>query len=86
MSKASEFRPKSAVSEDYKEIISDREDKIRKGWIGLMEARLVREELAKCWRTEGVNHYEQCHPLTEKYLDLLRQNRMEGFRKLDFES
>lgn len=62
-----------------------------------MEARIVREELAKCWRTEGpspfislthskppcadqmdagVNHYEVCHPLTEKYLDLLRTNRV----------
>lgn len=41
-----------------------------------MEARLVREELAKCWRTEGVNHYEVCHPLTEKYLDMLRTHRV----------
>lgn len=24
----------------------------------------------------GVNHYEVCHPLTEKYLDLLRTNRV----------
>ena len=41
-----------------------------------MEARLVREELAKCWRTEGVNHYEVCHHLTAKYLDMLRSNRV----------
>lgn len=39
----------------------------------------VREELQKCWRTEGVNHYEVCHPLTEKYLDLLRTNRVRTF-------
>ncbi len=46
---------------------------------GLILAGLVvqvREELQKCWRTEGVNHYEVCHPLTEKYLDLLRTNRV----------
>lgn len=36
----------------------------------------MREELQKCWRTEGVNHYEVCHPLTAKYLDLLRSNRV----------
>lgn len=41
-----------------------------------METRLVRDELAKCWRTEGVNHYETCHHLTAKYLDMLRENRV----------
>lgn len=30
-----------------------REEKIRQSWIGVMEAKLVREELQKCWRTEG---------------------------------
>ncbi|ORY78000.1 hypothetical protein BCR35DRAFT_305156 [Leucosporidium creatinivorum] len=78
--------PVSAIPADYKEILISREEKIRQSWIGVMEARLVREELQKCWRTEGVNHYEQCHHLTAKYLDLLRTNRVEGFRKLDFES
>lgn len=58
------------------EILLSREEKIRQSWIGVMEARLVREELQKCWRTEGVNHYEQCHHLTAKYLDLLRTNRV----------
>lgn len=28
----------------------------------------------------GVNHYEVCHPLTEKYLDLLRTNRVSVIR------
>jgi hypothetical protein len=41
-----------------------------------MEARLVREELAKCWREEGVNHYQSCHALSEKYLDMLRSHRV----------
>lgn len=40
------------------EVKAAREEKIRQSWIGVMEARLVREELQKCWRTEGVNHYE----------------------------
>lgn len=55
-----------------------REEKIRQSWIGVMEARLVREQLQKCWRTEGVNHYEVCHHLTAKYLDMLRTNRVRG--------
>jgi hypothetical protein len=33
------------------EIKQSREETIRQSWIGVMEARLVREELAKCWRT-----------------------------------
>lgn len=41
-----------------------------------MQTRLVREELQKCWRTEGVNHYEVCHHLTAKYLDMLRDNKV----------
>ena len=58
------------------EVLAAREEKIRQSWIGVMETRLVREELAKCWRTEGVNHYEVCHHLTAKYLDMLRENRV----------
>ena len=57
-------------------MLAAREEKIRQSWIGVMETRLVREELAKCWRTEGVNHYEVCHHLTAKYLDMLRENRV----------
>lgn len=37
------------------EIKQSREETIRQSWIGVMEARLVREELAKCWRTEGAS-------------------------------
>lgn len=55
---------------------ASRDLKIRESWVGVMEARLVRAELAKCWRTEGVNHYEACHHLTAKYLDMLRENRV----------
>ena len=61
------------------EVLAAREEKIRQSWIGVMETRLVREELAKCWRTEGVNHYEVCHHLTAKYLDMLRENRVRSF-------
>lgn len=53
-----------------------REAKVRDDWVKTMEARLVREELAKCWREEGVNHYQSCHALTEKYLDMLRSHRV----------
>jgi hypothetical protein len=41
-----------------------------------MEARLVREELEKCQKTEGVNHYENCRWLSEKYLTKLKENKV----------
>lgn len=37
------------------EILQSRDEKIRQDWIGVMETRIVREELAKCWRTEGAS-------------------------------
>lgn len=33
---------------------------IREQWVKSMMARLVREELDKCYRREGVNHLEKC--------------------------
>jgi len=53
-----------------------REHHIRESWIKAMEARLVRKELEKCQRTEGVNHYENCHWLSEKYLTMLKENKV----------
>lgn len=57
-------------------VIDAQEAKIRSDWVNTMEARLVREELAKCWREEGVNHYQSCHALAEKYLDMVRTHRV----------
>jgi NADH dehydrogenase (ubiquinone) 1 beta subcomplex subunit 10 len=41
-----------------------------------MEARLVRDELARCQRAEGVNTNETCQALAERYLAMLRDNRV----------
>lgn len=41
-----------------------------------MEARLVREELQKCHRGEGVNHYANCKELAERYTDMIRDNKV----------
>jgi hypothetical protein len=46
-----------------------------------MEARIVGEQLQSCYRAEGVNHYEACHELAEKYITLLKENRV-GLRLL----
>ena len=36
---------------------------MREQWIQSMMARLVRQELGKCYRREGVNHLEKCAAL-----------------------
>jgi len=33
---------------------------IREQWVKSMMARLIRKELGKCYRREGVNHLEHC--------------------------
>ena len=33
---------------------------IREQWVKSMMARLVREEMGKCYHREGVNHLEKC--------------------------
>lgn len=36
---------------------------IREQWVKAMMARLVRDELGKCYYREGVNHLEKCAKL-----------------------
>lgn len=56
--------------------LDEREHHVRESWVKAMEARLVREELEKCQKTEGVNHYENCRWLSEKYLTMLKENQV----------
>ena len=65
-----------ALSLSLPAVMDAREAKLRSDWVKVMEARLVREELAKCWREEGVNHYQSCHALSEKYIDMIRTHRV----------
>jgi hypothetical protein len=53
-----------------------RDAHIRESWVRAMETRLVRAELEKCQKTEGVNHYQNCKWLSEKYLVMLRDNKV----------
>lgn len=41
-----------------------------------MEMRITREKLAECYRTEGVNSYEQCAHLAQKVLDQIPDGRV----------
>lgn len=53
-----------------------RDAQIREDWVKAMETRLVREELDKCHRAEGVNHYENCKWLADLYLQKMRENKV----------
>ena len=37
-----------------------------------MQVRLVHDELQKCHRAEGENHYQGCGPIARVYKDLLK--------------
>ena len=58
--------------------IAARDAHVRESWVRAMEARIVRDQLQSCYRAEGVNHYESCRELSEKYTTLLKENRV-GF-------
>ncbi|KAF4984164.1 hypothetical protein FZEAL_562 [Fusarium zealandicum] len=55
---------------------------IREQWVGAMMTRLVGEELGKCYVREGVNHLENCGHLRERYLQLLKSNKIKGTKFL----
>ncbi|KAI6133517.1 hypothetical protein EV401DRAFT_2064845 [Pisolithus croceorrhizus] len=63
--------------------IQEREDHLRESWVKAMEARLVQEELVKCHRYEGVNHLENCKWLADKYIQMLQENRVKGYKKIE---
>jgi len=46
--------------EDNKAFKAAQDSIIREQWVKSMMARLVREEMGKCYRREGVNHLEKC--------------------------
>lgn len=58
------------------ETLKGRETHIRESWIRCMEARIVRENLQKCYYFEGVNHYANCKDLADKYSKMIRDNKV----------
>lgn len=58
------------------EIFQSRNDKLREDWIKVYEARLVRQELKKCYLGEGVNHHQECKHLVDMYSELLKDARV----------
>jgi hypothetical protein len=58
---------------------------IREQWVKSMMARLVREELGKCYYREGVNHLEKCGALRGKLAtSFFRRSALLLHSELDF--
>lgn len=57
--------------DDTKRLKQAQDAIIREQWVKSMMARLVREELGKCYYREGVNHLEKCGDLRGKHCDVL---------------
>lgn len=47
-------------------IYAARNQKIRDDWVKAMEARIIKEKLDECYRTEGVNHCKFFHFIYQK--------------------
>jgi hypothetical protein len=58
--------------DDNKALKAAQDSVIREQWVQSMMARLVREELGKCYYREGVNHLEKCGHLRGKKLERKR--------------
>lgn len=56
--------------------LKEREDHIRESWVRAMEAKIVRDNMQKCYRIEGVNHNEKCKELADQYARMLRENKV----------
>ena len=58
---------------------------IREQWVQSMMARLVRAEMGKCYRREGVNHLERCgHLRGTQHLHFSTLRWQWPFRLVDF--
>ncbi|KAI9783894.1 MAG: hypothetical protein M1816_001146 [Peltula sp. TS41687] len=65
--------------DDQKALKAAQDAIIREQWVKVMMARLVRDELGKCYYREGVNHLEKCGRLRERYFELLKEGRVRGY-------
>lgn len=56
--------------------LKERDEIIRESWVRAMEAKIVRDNMSKCYRLEGVNHNEKCRDLAERYAQMLKENKV----------
>jgi hypothetical protein len=62
--------------EDNQALKAAQDSILREQWVRSMMARLVRDELGKCYRKEGVNHLEKCGHLRGTFYDYRGERRI----------
>jgi NADH dehydrogenase (ubiquinone) 1 beta subcomplex subunit 10 len=70
------FPVDSSLANMFLGTLKAREEHVRESWIKAMEARIVRGELQKCYRGEGVNQLQNCKELAERYASMIRENKV----------
>jgi len=60
--------------DDNKALKAAQDAVIREQWVQSMMARLIREEMGKCYYREGVNHLEKCGHLRGESIICARRN------------
>jgi len=71
------------LSDELKARLAARDAHVRETWVRAMEARIVRDMLKECHRVEGVNHYENCRDLADRYTSMLEDSKVKGYRQVD---
>jgi NADH-ubiquinone oxidoreductase subunit 10 len=49
------------------------EQRARERQVAYETVRLLREDVIECYRREGVNHYENCKDVSQKYYDIIKK-------------
>ena len=49
-----------------------REQRVRENYVAIEHAKILREQLIQCYRTEGVNHIQYCQDIAAKYKHSIR--------------
>jgi NADH dehydrogenase (ubiquinone) 1 beta subcomplex subunit 10 len=52
------------------------EQRARERQVAYETVRLLREDVIECYRREGVNHYENCQEVSQKFHDVIKQKDM----------
>jgi NADH dehydrogenase (ubiquinone) 1 beta subcomplex subunit 10 len=52
------------------------EQRARERQVAYETVRLLREDVIECYRREGVNHYENCQEVSQKFYDVIKQKDM----------
>ncbi|CAG8603118.1 9298_t:CDS:2 [Paraglomus brasilianum] len=73
-------KPSEVDPRDMEAQTEARERQLRKQWIKAMEARLIGNALSKCYKTEGVNHFQNCKHLVDLYLQAVKEAKFKGWR------